>query len=328
MSLCSTNLIETAIIYKYDVIATAIGAFLLFFYWLPAVTSMRWAFDPPFFVRYKYFRKLASLHRQFFVLWLSFALAFGSIPGLIKLSFKFNTYCNVPASLFDLVIFYWAFGAFAVCHSLLQMQKLYFRLDNSIVVALEGDNKLHVHLKRKSKVPIREKSVTRLIKDLNKHVTLFRRNGISNTVVLDSWLFVRNQSADETTKLLRSLIYFEDLSIKRKLIIRNKDRYRIFKIIRWKFVRIGRLVKNLPSIYCTLKKITAGQYFYTGTINDVPITNETDEIIRELKSHNENIQIEARPVRRISFVILMTLVFRHPRIGENIIPFTAGIEIK
>lgn len=289
---------------------------------------MLWTYDPPFFVRYKYFRKLTSLHRRFYVLWLSFALAFASIPGLIKLSFNFDTYCNLPASLFDLQIFYWAFAAFAIFHSLLQMQKLFFRLDKSIVVALEGDNKLHMHLKRKSKVPIREKSITRLIKDLHKHVTLFRQKGISNTVVLDSWLFVRNQSADETTKLLRSLIYFEDLSIIRKITIQNKDRCIIFKISWWKLVRICRLFINLPYIYSTLKKISVGQDFYTATINGVPITNETDEIIRILKSHNENIKIEARPVRRISFVILMTLVFRHPGIGKNIIPFTAGIEIK
>lgn len=292
-------------------------------FWSIAFTSFFKRFDPPFILRSKIYRKMVSFHRFRFIIPLSLTASFISYETLLENhTYLFDCYIpykliNYTHSLYYLIIF------LCVCR-IFGNQGLITALGDNLKLSWDRDNKIHIHLLGAPKIT--KDYIQEMGTILDSHIANFRNHEISNSIALDSWLFLRRtQNVDGNVKALRKIIYSKKLHDRYRIAERDEKCALKFWI---QSLTVLRLVWSLRKICALMKQIPMPNPMFVTSINGVRTTEEADALIRHLSTRCPQYSYHARPIRKIRIAVLIFLIIRNPGIGKIFFPFTTGIEIK
>lgn len=322
MESCILTLKDTDPVRLLDFALFAAGL-LLSLFWLFAIISIYKRTDPPLILRSKIYRQLVSLHRFRFVMPISLTASVTSFKTLLD-NYAYLFDCFIPYELINYRHSLYFLILFLCVFRLIGNQGLITVLGNQLALSWDRDNKIHIHLVGTPKIT--ETFIRKMGTALDSHTAEFRKHDIQNSIVLDSWLFLRKiQNVDPKVKVLRKIIYSKKLHDRYR--IAERDKMHTLKL--WiKTLTVLRLVWSLRQICALMKRIPMPNPMFVTSIGGVRTTDEADTLIRHLSTLCPQYSYRARPIRKIRTFALIILIMRNPGIGKLIFPFTTGIEIK
>lgn len=175
-----------------------------------------------------------------------------------------------------------------------------------------------------------KKYILKTALELHSHLTQLRRHNISNTTVLESWLFLRKAITVSPRLIqLRQTLYFADLHSAhcRASQLQNKPK-RLTLLFVTKLRITGCLILSSKEIYQLMRQLCVNDLMLDVADNHRRPQADVEIFVQYLSLLDSNYRFEERAIRKLNLVTVFMLIIHYPHIGKYFVPFSTGIEIK